>query len=614
MSRELAIPTLPRDAPVVREMRVAIIVPYRNRAEHLARFVAHFNALAAIGGYIEIFVIEQVAPGLFNRGLLLNAGFLIARRSGPFDRYIFHDVDSYPSPVLYKQYFSFPGRNIHYASPYLKYKYNYKRFVGGVISFNEGDYMRINGFPNGFFGWGGEDDALYNRILAAEVPIWRPSVGSYTLVEHGMPTSGEKNQLKWENKDADRIGWRDDGVAQLYSETPDCGTVTDVRYRRLEMPADSTPIRAPETLLARFRPPKEPRQLHFYAIDWERRAVGGVGGGGRKLSATAVDYADPSADFTAIYSNNGTLGPEGMYIESIRAAPKVGTTGEPLDTPPRIALLFIVQNDMPLLEIWTEWLMSAGGAAFDIFIHAKHPAKLRANLGTHPFANCIVNAKGSPTATKWGSIELTQTMHFLMCVALARAPTCTHMVFLSESCIPVVKPNSVLETARRLGAKSRFRIERIADCTDTKYSLPRQFQSLAREFPEEYVVKSDQWVMLSRLHAAAIAELPARTGMQLWSIFSVIPKATDEMFMPSMLCAALGGLDADLDVDTRPITYKEWEPGAPHPNTFVSITPGLVAKARAEGACFLRKIRAPVNTAGAARLVRGWRGAVLGNR
>lgn len=39
------------------------------------------------------------------------------------------------------------------------------RYFGGVVSFNREDFEKINGFPNTFWGWGGEDDEMYSRIM-----------------------------------------------------------------------------------------------------------------------------------------------------------------------------------------------------------------------------------------------------------------------------------------------------------------------------------------------------------------------------------------------------------------------------------------------------------------
>lgn len=36
---------------------------------------------------------------------------------------------------------------------------------GGVTAFSSNDFQRINGFSNVYWGWGGEDDDLYQRII-----------------------------------------------------------------------------------------------------------------------------------------------------------------------------------------------------------------------------------------------------------------------------------------------------------------------------------------------------------------------------------------------------------------------------------------------------------------
>lgn len=40
-----------------------------------------------------------------------------------------------------------------------------RRYFGGVVAFNKADFEAINGFPNTFWGWGGEDDEMYSRIV-----------------------------------------------------------------------------------------------------------------------------------------------------------------------------------------------------------------------------------------------------------------------------------------------------------------------------------------------------------------------------------------------------------------------------------------------------------------
>ena len=79
--------------------KLNIVVPYRNRAEHLSQFIPHMLSYfsrdkldKAISFTINI--VEQVSPSLFNRGKLKNAGFDLTRKNG--DYVCFHDVDYLP--------------------------------------------------------------------------------------------------------------------------------------------------------------------------------------------------------------------------------------------------------------------------------------------------------------------------------------------------------------------------------------------------------------------------------------------------------------------------------------------------------------------------------------
>lgn len=38
------------------------------------------------------------------------------------------------------------------------------KYIGGAVAFSAEDFRKINGFPNTFWGWGGEDDEMYKRM------------------------------------------------------------------------------------------------------------------------------------------------------------------------------------------------------------------------------------------------------------------------------------------------------------------------------------------------------------------------------------------------------------------------------------------------------------------
>ena len=79
--------------------RLSIVVPYRNRQEHLARFLPHMVAYFRHDKLdyripVTINIIEQHGDAPFNRGKLANCGFALTRNSS--DYVVVHDVDYLP--------------------------------------------------------------------------------------------------------------------------------------------------------------------------------------------------------------------------------------------------------------------------------------------------------------------------------------------------------------------------------------------------------------------------------------------------------------------------------------------------------------------------------------
>lgn len=212
--KKLRFERLPQADPNPRPARVALIIPHRNRVDHLKELMTRLDAFNLGSNVLDVYVIDQNNSEKFNRGLLLNIGFYLAEKQH-YDRYIFHDVDSYPDEELFPQYFQFLDDSIHFASPSLGYKYTYPEFLGGVEGFTEEDYKTINGFPNTFFGWGGEDDALYNRLAAENITLYRPTKGKYILADHEQAKGAEKNQMKYENVLEDLTHYKENGVEQI---------------------------------------------------------------------------------------------------------------------------------------------------------------------------------------------------------------------------------------------------------------------------------------------------------------------------------------------------------------------------------------------------------------
>jgi len=200
---------------------IAIIVPYRdqikeNRKIQLKIFIDHMTKFLKKYDSWKIFIIKQTFDNnKFNRGKLLNIGYKIAEKEG-YNTFIFHDVDLLPENNLYKLYTTYPELPIHIGSLW-KTKYDYPTFVGGVISINKIHYKKINGFPNIFWGWGGEDDAFYFRLKINKIDILEPLIkdwGKLNELKHGF-NPDEGNSYKKENRNSDKFNWKKNGLSNL---------------------------------------------------------------------------------------------------------------------------------------------------------------------------------------------------------------------------------------------------------------------------------------------------------------------------------------------------------------------------------------------------------------
>lgn len=170
-------------------MSVAVVIPYRAveqpwREAQLSRLLERLSSLP-----VFVVVAEQARDGLkFNRGALLNAGFLRALELG-VDSVIFHDADLIPSDELLPLYTEpVRLRDIqHLGHAFSRYRDNPK-YLGGVVHIHVDDYRVLNGFPNVFWGWGGEDDELSARVQELSSPpydlrVSQPQTGSYLDLE-----------------------------------------------------------------------------------------------------------------------------------------------------------------------------------------------------------------------------------------------------------------------------------------------------------------------------------------------------------------------------------------------------------------------------------------------
>ncbi|XP_062617600.1 beta-1,4-galactosyltransferase 1-like [Saccostrea cucullata] len=146
--------------------KVALLVPFRDRQEHLTIFINHMHPfLMRQQLEYKIYIIDLDEEIMFNRGVLLNVGFLEASKEADFDCYFLHDVDLLPEHDHNLYRCSELPRHMSVAMDKFNYRLPYLTYFGGVSAMTKDQILFVNGFSNKFSGWGGEDDDLYNRLI-----------------------------------------------------------------------------------------------------------------------------------------------------------------------------------------------------------------------------------------------------------------------------------------------------------------------------------------------------------------------------------------------------------------------------------------------------------------
>ena len=154
-------------SPPNNEKKVGVIFPYReqvqqNRSQQLKETLDYYTKLNKPN--IDYYIIEQCNDKQFNRGILINAGHDILKKSNlGYENEVHHDIDVQANEEFIK-YFSSdnvigrPGTNNNHF---------------GTISILPLSVMeQVNGYSNNFWGWGHEDNNLRERIIRKNIPIY----------------------------------------------------------------------------------------------------------------------------------------------------------------------------------------------------------------------------------------------------------------------------------------------------------------------------------------------------------------------------------------------------------------------------------------------------------
>ncbi|VEL26803.1 unnamed protein product, partial [Protopolystoma xenopodis] len=149
---------------------LAVVIPFRNRHRQLNTMLPILHqGLRRQGVCYRIFVVEQAGDDLFNRGGTSNVGFLEAATRFQFDCVLFHDTDLVPmNPRIPYACSQDPNElPLHMSANVSQFgwKLLYQGLVGGIIRMPMNQFVRVNGYSNKYWGWGGEDDDLRVRLV-----------------------------------------------------------------------------------------------------------------------------------------------------------------------------------------------------------------------------------------------------------------------------------------------------------------------------------------------------------------------------------------------------------------------------------------------------------------
>ena len=178
-------------------MKYSIIIPYRNREEHLQILLPVLLEKFKNESF-EIIVSEQNDKDNFRIACVQNVAYEYARG----DILIFHQVDYVPTedvsyevidtPVLPARVGIFLDKTNTSLRDFIDIPAGYRswseqiddRFYGGVICMTRTHFEVINGFNPLYKGWGNEDEDLRERFVWANIPVIRNTTGTFYCLYH----------------------------------------------------------------------------------------------------------------------------------------------------------------------------------------------------------------------------------------------------------------------------------------------------------------------------------------------------------------------------------------------------------------------------------------------
>ncbi|KAJ8000983.1 hypothetical protein DPEC_G00186100 [Dallia pectoralis] len=201
--------------------KVAVIIPFRNRERHLKFWLHYLHPLLQRQQQdYAVYVIMQDGDETFNKAKLMNIGFTEALKEYDYNCFVFSDVDIVPMDDrnLYRC-FSQP-RHLAVSLDKFGFELPYSWIFGGVTSLSKEQMLKINGFSNTYWGWGGEDDDISHRVTNKGMKISRPDklIGKCRMITHTRDENNDVNPRRYDKMSRTPTTMDEDGLNSLEYE------------------------------------------------------------------------------------------------------------------------------------------------------------------------------------------------------------------------------------------------------------------------------------------------------------------------------------------------------------------------------------------------------------
>lgn len=142
-------------------MKLAIIVPYRNRQKYADIFLDLYPKYLYNNNIFDykIYIAEQTDSYQFNSAISRNVGAKYALSKNDYDYLIFNDIDIIPVS----------GVDLSYNEEVIAYMMN-----GGGLKIPTKTFLKVKGYSSFYNGWGCEEEDIWHRlrVLDKETTCW----------------------------------------------------------------------------------------------------------------------------------------------------------------------------------------------------------------------------------------------------------------------------------------------------------------------------------------------------------------------------------------------------------------------------------------------------------